>query len=102
MIDDVEHSRYCRERRIEAEQRQARSKKKQELKKRIAVLEKEIADLEAQERDYAAELEKPETYEKPGRVMEMNRELSDIQDRLAELTPKWEHAATRLAELEQG
>jgi ATP-binding cassette subfamily F protein 3 len=89
------------QRRLEAEQRQVRSKKKQELKKRIAALEKEIADLEAQERDYAAELEKPETYHSGGRATQINRELMHVSERLPEVTAEWEAAATELSELEK-
>src|SRR5208282_159280 len=61
------------QKRKEATQRQARSTKKSEIQKRIAALEKEIADLEAKERDYAAELEKPETYHSGGRATQINR-----------------------------
>ncbi len=32
--------------------------------------------------------------------MKINRELVDIQQRLAELTPQWEGAATKLAALD--
>jgi len=88
------------QRRMEAEQRQARSKKRQELQKRIAALEREVADLEAQERDYAAELEKPETYHSGGRATQINRELMHVTDRLAEATKEWEAAGTELAGLE--
>ncbi|HEX7654879.1 MAG TPA: ABC-F family ATP-binding cassette domain-containing protein [Verrucomicrobiae bacterium] len=88
------------QRRLEAEQRQARSKKRKELQDRIAKLEKEIADLEAQERDYAAELEKPETYHSGGRATQINRELMHVSDRLAEATAQWEQAGTELAAVE--
>ena len=88
------------QKRIEAEQRQARSKKKKELQTRIAALETEIADLEAQERDYAAELEKPETYHSGGRATQINRELCHVTDRLAEATAEWEKAGAQLAEWE--
>ena len=64
------------QKRQEAAQRQARSNQKSEIQKRISSLEKEIADLEAKERDYAAELEKPETYHSGGRATQINRELS--------------------------
>ena len=47
-----------------------------------------------------AELEKPETYEKSGRAMQINRDLADLRDQLEQLTPKWEHEATRLAEID--
>ena len=88
------------QKRLEAEQRQARSRKRQEVRKRIAALEKEIADLEAQERDYAAELEKPETYHSGGRGTQINRELLHVTDRLAEATTEWEAAGTELEQLE--
>jgi hypothetical protein len=47
-----------------------------------------------------ADLEKQETYDKPGRAQELNRELGHIHHDLAELNPKWEEQATRLAALE--
>jgi ATP-binding cassette subfamily F protein 3 len=88
------------QKRLEAEQRQARSRKKQEIQKRIAALEKEIADLEAKERDYAAELEKPETYHSGGRATQINRELMIASDRLEAATAEWEKAGAELAALE--
>jgi ATP-binding cassette subfamily F protein 3 len=42
-------------------------------------------------------LEKPETYEKPGRAQEINRELAHVQERLATATPEWEAAESKLA-----
>ena len=88
------------QKRLEAAQRQALSNKKSETKKRIAALEKEIADLEAKERDYAAELEKPETYHSGGRATQINRELAHVSDRLPEVTAQWEAAAKELEQLE--
>ena len=88
------------QKRLEAAQRQARSNKKSEIQKRIATLEKEIADLEAKERDYAAELEKPETYHSGGRATQINRELSHVTDRLAAATTEWEKAGAQLAEFD--
>jgi len=88
------------QKRIEATQRQARSGKKSEILKRIAALEKEIADLEAKERDYAAELEKPETYHSGGRATQINRELVHVSDRLEAANAEWEAAGAELAEFE--
>ncbi|MEI6076867.1 MAG: ATP-binding cassette domain-containing protein, partial [Verrucomicrobiota bacterium] len=88
------------QKRQEAAQRQARSNQKAEIQKRISSLEKEIADLEAKERDYAAELEKPETYHSGGRATQINRELSHVTDRLAEATREWEQAAAQMAAFE--
>jgi ATP-binding cassette subfamily F protein 3 len=88
------------QKRLEATQRQARSNKKSEIQKRIAALEKEIADLETKERDYAAELEKPETYHSGGRATQINRELVHVSDRLEAANAEWEKAGAELAELE--
>jgi ATP-binding cassette subfamily F protein 3 len=88
------------QKRAEAEQRQAKSRKKQEVQKRIATLEKEIATLEEKERELAAELEKPETYNAGGRATQINRELMEVSDRLPEATAEWEAAGTELASLE--
>ena len=88
------------QKRLEAAQRQARSNKKSEIQKRIAVLEKEIADLEAKERDYAAELEKPETYHSGGRATKINRELVHVSDRLEAANAEWENAGAELAAFE--
>ena len=85
---------------MEAEQRQARSRKKQEIQKRIARLETEIAGLETREKELTAELEKPETYTTGGRATQINRELMEVHDRLAEANASWEKAGTELAEFE--
>ena len=63
-------------------------------------LEQEIQGLEARQAEIVAELEKPETYEKSGHALRLNRELMEAQGRLAELNPEWEREATRLAALE--
>ena len=88
------------QKRLEAAERQARSDKKNEIPKRIAALEKEIADLEAKERDYAAELEKPETYHSGGRATQINRELTQVTDRLEAANAEWEKAVAELAAFE--
>ena len=88
------------QKRLEAAERQARSDKKNEIPKRIAALEKEIADLEAKERDYAAELEKPETYHSGGRATQINRELVQVTDRLEAANAEWEKAVAVLAQFE--
>jgi hypothetical protein len=63
-------------------------------------LEKQILQLEAQRTELIAELEKQETYEKPGRAQAINRDLVHVQERLSELNPEWEQQATRLAAME--
>jgi ATP-binding cassette subfamily F protein 3 len=88
------------QKRREAEERQARSNKRKGQQQLVHQLEKDIQKLEAHQAELTSELEKPETYEKPGRAQQINRELVDIQGQLADLTPKWEREATRLAALD--
>ncbi|HWH71993.1 MAG TPA: ABC-F family ATP-binding cassette domain-containing protein [Candidatus Sulfotelmatobacter sp.] len=88
------------QKRLEAEQRQARSRERKAQQDVVQRLETEILDLETHQTEIVAELEKQETYDKPGRAMQLNRELIEIQQRLAQLTPEWEQEATRLAALE--
>src|ERR1035437_4085512 len=85
--------------RQEAEHRQARSRGRKAQQQIVHRLEKEIQQLEARQTELVAELEKQETYEQPGRAQEINRDLMDVQHRLAELNPQWEQQATRLAAL---
>ena len=87
------------QKRLEAEERQARSNRRKSQKELVDRLEKEIQGLETQLKTLTEELESPATYEKPGRAVEVNRDLMHAQERLAELNPKWEAAAGKLAEM---
>jgi len=89
------------QKRVEAEQRQARSRERKAQQQVVQRIEKEIQALEARQAEIIAELEKPETYEQPGRPQQINRELVDVQHRLADLNPAWEQEATRLAALDR-
>jgi ATP-binding cassette, subfamily F, member 3 len=84
------------QKRLEAEQRQARSKVKKEQQQAVHQLEKKIQDLEKRQAEITAELEKPETYQSGGRMMDLNREFRHNADEIAQLTPKWEEAAAKL------
>ena len=88
------------QKRLEAEHRQARSRQRKVQQQVVHKLEKEIQTLEARQTEIIAELEKQETYDSPGRAQAINRELVDVQHRLAELNPEWEKQATRLAALD--
>ncbi len=46
--------------------------------------------LEARQKELAAELEKPETYEPGGAAMQLNRELLSISEELEKLNTQWE------------
>jgi ATP-binding cassette subfamily F protein 3 len=84
------------QKRLEAQQRQARYGERKAQQQLVHKLEKEIQELEARQTELTAEMENPETYEKPGRAQQINRELADIQHRLETLTPEWEQAASQL------
>jgi ATP-binding cassette subfamily F protein 3 len=87
------------QKRLEAQQRQARSGERKAAQQKVQHLEKEIQSLEARQSELLAELERPETYEKPGHAVHLNRELTSTQHRLEALTPEWEAAAGKLAAL---
>ena len=89
------------QKRLEAQQRQARSGERKAAQQKVHHLEKEIQTLEARQSALLAELERPETYEKPGHAVHLNRELTTLQQRLETLTPEWEAAAGKLAALEE-
>ena len=88
------------QKRIEAEERQALARQRRDQQKLVSDLEKQIHELERRQTVLAAELEKPETYEKTGQVMQLNRELTHVTDDIHRLTTEWEAAASKLAQLE--
>jgi ATP-binding cassette subfamily F protein 3 len=85
------------QKRLEAEQRQARSGQRKAQQQLVHQLEKEIEKLEASLSELTTELENPATYDKPGRAVEVNRDLLHAQERLAQLNPKWEVEAAKLS-----
>ncbi|HHY86311.1 MAG TPA: ABC-F family ATP-binding cassette domain-containing protein [Verrucomicrobia bacterium] len=87
------------QKRLEAEQRQERSRRRRAQKEIVQRLEKEIEELEARQRELTAELENPETYTKPGRAQQINRELLEVQERLPVLTAEWEAQASELEKM---
>jgi ATP-binding cassette subfamily F protein 3 len=99
VVNDSQVSRKD-QKRLEAERRQARSRERKAQQTVVAKLEKEIQDLESRQAGLIAELEKQETYEKPGEAHRINRELVSIQARLGELHPNWEEQATRLTTMD--
>ncbi|HEY9176003.1 MAG TPA: ABC-F family ATP-binding cassette domain-containing protein [Verrucomicrobiae bacterium] len=88
------------QKRLAAEQRQARSRQRRELAHRVHALETEISTLEAREQELVRELESPEAYRTPGRVVEINDELREIHARLPAANAEWETVAGELAQLD--
>ena len=83
------------QRRAEAEQRKALAKTKREHEKQVRDLEMQILNLDGRQKELSEELEKPETYEAGGAVMNLNRELLAVTADLERLTAEW----GRLAEI---
>ncbi len=81
------------QKRAEAEARSAISRDKREREERVRRLEREISNLEARQKAITTEMEAESTYQQPGRPMELNRELSSVNDLLGRLTREWEKAA---------
>jgi len=69
-------------------------------KRAVVNFENWIAAAEKRQQDFTAELERSETYSKPGRVQEINQSLRTLAEEIERLNTNWEAAATRLAELE--
>src|SRR6185436_11540834 len=88
------------QKRLEAEQRQARSNRLKGQRMIVEKLEARIQQLERRQAELTIELEKPETYDTPGRANQVNRELLAVHDELAEITPQWEAEATKLAAMD--
>ena len=84
--------------RAEADERQAKSKVRREHQRHVEHLEKQINDSETKRAALVQALEAPETYQNPGKPMEINRELMRIEDTLHRLNEEWEAASTRLVE----
>jgi ATP-binding cassette subfamily F protein 3 len=80
-------------RRAEAEQRKSLAKIKREHEKRVRDLEIQILNLDGRQKELSEELEKPETYEAGGAVMNLNRELQAVTADLERLTAEWERLA---------
>ncbi len=81
------------ERRAAAEQRKAEAKVRREQEQRAREIEMHIMSLEGRQRELAAELEKPETYERGGAVMELNREMLSVSAEIERATKEWEALA---------
>ena len=78
------------QKRLEAEERNAIAKARREKEKRVHELETKIAALERQQKELAAALEDPATYQPGGSATTINRDLSALTHDLARLTAEWE------------
>jgi ATP-binding cassette subfamily F protein 3 len=78
------------QRRADSEQRKAEAKLKRDHEKRVRDLEMQILKLEGRQKELTEELEKPETYERGGAAVQLNRELQSVTADMERLTLEWE------------
>lgn len=77
------------QRRAEAEARKAANKVAREAAQRLKSAEEEIHALETRQKELVSELEDPASFGN-GRAFTLNRELADLQERLAGVLEEWE------------
>ena len=82
--------------RREAETRQKRAAKLGPLEKQVAQLEERIAVLEAEQKVRSAELADPSVYDDAARRNKLLSDFQTAQDKLEELTGRWETAMAQL------
>ena len=87
------------QKRLEAQARQAKSKERQVLREKVAEMEARIAKLEARHVELLGLLEDPAAYEKDGKALAYNREISTITPQVQSLTAAWEAESEKLAAL---
>lgn len=84
------------QKRQEAQDRQSRADARKKLQKQVTALEQKINQLETKQKELTVELEKPDTYGKPGAAVAINRELMEITNELEKVHREWEATATQL------
>jgi ATP-binding cassette, subfamily F, member 3 len=86
--------------RMAAKQRNARYRERQARRQLVQRREEEIASLEARQAALTEALQDPATYGQSERVVDINRELQEIHQRLPAALAEWEEASHRLAGFE--
>ena len=82
--------------RREAEERQVRNKTLGPLEKRVTDLEERITAIETAQTGRSAELADPAVYADDARRKKLLKDYQSDQEKLEELTPRWEAAAQEL------
>ncbi len=88
------------QKRREAEERQRVAQDRRKLQTQIEQTEQRISTLEARQHELSAELDDPALYRADAnRVVALNRELSELSQKLEEAHRQWEELATQLEAL---
>jgi hypothetical protein len=80
-------------RKRESAERAARAKEQRDREKALAAAEAEVMRLETQQKTIVEELESPKCYDNPSMALQLNRDLRQIQQRIAEATTRWDQLA---------
>jgi ATP-binding cassette subfamily F protein 3 len=80
-------------RKKESAERALKAKMLRDREKAIAAAEAEVVQLESQQRTIMEELESPKCYDNPAMALQLNRDLRQIQQRIAEATTRWDQLA---------
>jgi ATP-binding cassette subfamily F protein 3 len=86
-----------KQKRLEADSRNAIAKARREKEKRVHELETKIAALEEQQKELAAALEDPAAYQPGGSATAINRDLSAVAYDLTRLTAEWENVTAAVS-----
>jgi ATP-binding cassette subfamily F protein 3 len=89
------------QKRIEAEKRQQRYKATKDLKERLVTLEKEIPTLEEELEKINAVLIKPDSYNNPNQIKELNEKHKELKLSLDKKVKDWEEVSLSLEEIER-
>jgi formate-dependent nitrite reductase cytochrome c552 subunit len=77
-------------RKRESAERAARAKLVREREKSLADAEAEVVRLEGLQRKLSTEIENPENHGNAALATKLNRELRDVQHKIAEATARWD------------
>jgi ATP-binding cassette subfamily F protein 3 len=80
-------------RKKESAERAAKAKVQRDREKALAAAEAEVVRLEIQQRTIVEELESPKVYDDPSLALQLNRDLRQVQHRIAEATARWDQLA---------
>ncbi|HUB67735.1 MAG TPA: ABC-F family ATP-binding cassette domain-containing protein [Candidatus Methylacidiphilales bacterium] len=90
------------QKRREAEERQALSASRRKAQVELERIEREIVELEKRQKEVAAKLEAPETYQPDGDAVKLNRELIENAENLERLNEAWNEASSEVMRINSG
>jgi len=87
------------QKRLEAEKRQARYTATKNINSMITEVERNIGLLELKEKKLELVLTEPETYNDNQKALEINKELSEVKNKLKNVLTEWENLKEELIKI---